>query len=362
MEPETYGSSSSTAYPPNGTTAPNSIHTINYETRSSSRRHQSKKRSNEQNPTGPPATANDNGEERIEVKILPQDDNWGETTTITCHGGNEDTLTNNNDTSLQLNEQPDDNCQRLSKNSHLRGGSLSISNYLIYLICLIALISPLFFLSLPYLLLRTNSIVIDDYSPMFTIIFKLIFLMFGSVILLYRRRSASHLPRIHPQKTFLVVLLSAIIVVYWFYYIFKLMQPKVERYQRILSFTSTYEDLLISLFFLTVLILEMKWLYPKWIVKVVRSPDGQTRQYSIGSVSIQEAGVYLLEQYYKDFPVFNPWLENAQQTQAKRSGAYSSKSVGSQSNSSTIAGGENGTSARSMRGFNDRYRFFSQVL
>jgi len=69
-------------------------------------------------------------------------------------------------------------------------------------------------------------------------------------------------------------------------------------------------------------------------------------------MSIQEASVYLLEQYYKDFPVFNPWLENAQQTQAKRHGAFSTKSIGSQSNSSTIAAGANG---RSMRGFNDRF-------
>jgi hypothetical protein len=71
-------------------------------------------------------------------------------------------------------------------------------------------------------------------------------------------------------------------------------------------------------------------------------------------MSIQEASVYLLEQYYKDFPVFNPWLENAQQTQARRSGAFSTKSMGSQSNSSTLAGGDNGTMARSIRGFNDR--------
>ena len=68
-------------------------------------------------------------------------------------------------------------------------------------------------------------------------------------------------------------------------------------------------------------------------------------------MSIQEASVYLLEQYYKDFPVFNPWLENAQQTQAKRHGTFSNKSIGSQSNASTIATGTNG---RSIRGFNDR--------
>ena len=78
-------------------------------------------------------------------------------------------------------------------------------------------------------------------------------------------------------------------------------------------------------------------------------------------MSIQEASIYLLEQYYKDFPVFNPWLENAHQSQTKRYGTLSTKSVGSQSNSSTVAGGGtgskhmfNGDLERSLRGFNDR--------
>lgn len=71
-------------------------------------------------------------------------------------------------------------------------------------------------------------------------------------------------------------------------------------------------------------------------------------------MSIQEAGVYLLEQYYKDFPVFNPWLENAQQSQIKRHRTFSNKSIGSQSNSSTIATATNGNVTRSIRGFNDR--------
>jgi hypothetical protein len=78
-------------------------------------------------------------------------------------------------------------------------------------------------------------------------------------------------------------------------------------------------------------------------------------------MSIQEASIYLLEQYYKDFPVFNPWLENAHQTQAKRPGTFSTKSLGSQSNSSTIAGMRDGNKhiltgdlGRSMRLHYDR--------
>jgi vang-like len=270
MDPDTYGG-----------TLPSSSHTINTETRSSSRRQHHKKRSNVEVPV----TSTDSQDERIEVKILPQDDNWGETTTITCHGGNEDTLTNNNDTSLQLNDNhPNDHFQQLSTNLNRQTLSLSISQFAIYLLCLIAFISPLFFLTLPYALVTSDLISIDDYSPILTIIFKLIFLLLGTFLLLYRRRNKTYLPRIHLQKTCLILILLIIIIVYWLYYIFKLLQPKIDKYERILSMTSTYEDLLLFVLILSVLILEIKWLYPKWIVKVVRSPDGQTRQYTIGKM------------------------------------------------------------------------------
>lgn len=81
-----------------------------------------------------------------------------------------------------------------------------------------------------------------------------------------------------------------------------------------------------------------------------------------GSMSIQEASVYLLEQYYKDFPVFNPWLENAQRGLIRQHTISSNKSIGSQSNASTMLPISNGNKhissndvRRSMRATNDRY-------
>ncbi|CAF2579790.1 unnamed protein product [Rotaria sp. Silwood2] len=351
MDPETYSGSVNCALP-------SSLHTVNNETCSSNRRYHHKKRHDDvPSSSSVPVVSTDSQDERIEVKILPQDDNWGETTTITCNGVNEDTLTNNNDTTLQLNDNHHNHhLQHVSNNFHRRTLSITITQFFIYLLCLIAFISPIFFLILPYILLTSDIILpIDDYSPILTIIFKLIFLFFGTFLLLYRRRNRTYLPCIHIQKTCLILILLIVIIVYWFYYIYKILKSKIDKYEQILSMTSTYEDLLLFILILSVLILEVRWLYPKWIVKVVRSPDGQIREYTIGSMSIQEASVYLLEQYYKDFPVFNPWLENAHQTQAKRHRTFSTKSVGSQSNSSTIATGTNGNAARSMRGFNDRF-------
>ena len=289
MESDTYGTLLSSALPSTSTTVPgssapsvSSSHAIHYETRPPSGRHHQRKKRPVDNV--PPSTSLDGQDERIEVKILPQDDHWGETTATTCNAGNEDTLTNTNDTSLQMNDhRHHDYFQPLSKKFHRRTSSLSLSQFALYLLCLIALISPVFFLSLPYALITSEAIAIEDYSPFLTIAFKLLFLLLGTSLLFYRRRNVAHLPRIHLHKLCLILTLLTIIVAYWFYYIFKLLQPHVDKYERILSFTSSYEDLLVFLLLLAVLIFEVKWLYPKWIVKVVRSPDGQTRQYTIGT-------------------------------------------------------------------------------
>lgn len=275
MEPDTYSGSVASALP-------SSMHKVNNETRPSSRRYHNRKRQQD-GSTAVPVISTDSQDERIEVKILPQDDNWGETTTITCNGANEDTLTNNNDTTLQLNDNLHvDHIQHLPNSLKRRTLTVSIAQFLICLLCFIAFISPIFFLTLPYLLISNDLISIDDYAPMLSIIFKLIFLLFGTFLLLYRRRNQSILPRIQIQKTCLILLVLLFLCVYWFYYIFKLLNGKLDQYGRILSITSTYEDLLLLILILSVLILEIRWLYPKWIVKIVRSPDGQVRQYSIG--------------------------------------------------------------------------------
>ena len=50
----------------------------------------------------------------------------------------------------------------------------------------------------------------------------------------------------------------------------------------------------------------------RFYIKVVRSPDGESKSYAIGQLSIQRAAVWVLEKYYTDFPIFNPYLERLQ--------------------------------------------------
>ena len=47
----------------------------------------------------------------------------------------------------------------------------------------------------------------------------------------------------------------------------------------------------------------------RFYVKVIRSPDGESRSYALGNLSIQRAASHVLDKYYTDFPIFNPYLE-----------------------------------------------------
>jgi len=54
---------------------------------------------------------------------------------------------------------------------------------------------------------------------------------------------------------------------------------------------------------------------------VVRSPDGESRAYSIGQLSIQRAAVWVLEHYYTEFPIYNPYLERLPVSKSRKGGS-----------------------------------------
>ena len=42
---------------------------------------------------------------------------------------------------------------------------------------------------------------------------------------------------------------------------------------------------------------------------MVRSPDGESRGFPIGRISVQQAASTVLDQYYTTFPIYNPYLD-----------------------------------------------------
>ena len=54
---------------------------------------------------------------------------------------------------------------------------------------------------------------------------------------------------------------------------------------------------------------------------MVRSPDGESRAYAIGQLSIQRAAVWVLERYYTEFPIYNPYLERLPVSKSRKGGS-----------------------------------------
>lgn len=60
-------------------------------------------------------------------------------------------------------------------------------------------------------------------------------------------------------------------------------------------------------------------------VQVVRSPDGESRSYTIGQLSIQRTAVWILQKYYTEFSIYNPYLERLPVSKSRKAGGSSFK-------------------------------------
>jgi len=107
---------------------------------------------------------------------------------------------------------------------------------------------------------------------------------------------------------------------FWLFYGVKIMQEKEASFYNIVQFASHLVDSLLFIHYIAVILLIIRQLQGQYVIHVVRSPDGESHSYSIGNLSIQRAAVWILEQYYKDFQVYNPYLENVIKKSMKMSG------------------------------------------
>ncbi|ENN78847.1 hypothetical protein YQE_04695, partial [Dendroctonus ponderosae] len=80
-------------------------------------------------------------------------------------------------------------------------------------------------------------------------------------------------------------------------------------YKALVAYASSLTDTLLFIHYLAVVLVEIRHLQPQYYIKIVRSPDGASRAYGIGQLSIQRAAVWVLEKYYTEFPIDNPYLE-----------------------------------------------------
>lgn len=182
--------------------------------------------------------------------------------------------------------------------------------------------------------------------------FKLLILAMGTFALFFRQPKAT-MPRVFLFRAVVLFLVFVLTFAFWLFYGVRIIKEQTSskssqvsdnvadqllksnlantlssdvvkllnnEYKEIVQFAVSFVDALLFIHYIAVILLEIRQLQPLFVIKVVRSPDGESRCYSVGALSIQRAASWILEQYYRDFPVYNPYLENAYKKPLKMSG------------------------------------------
>ncbi|KAF6076307.1 VANGL planar cell polarity protein 1 [Phyllostomus discolor] len=237
-----------------------------------------------------------------------QDDNWGETTTA---------VTGTSEHSISQED-----IARISKDLEDSVG-LDCKRYLGLAVAaalgLLVFLTPIAFLLLPPILWR------DELEPCGTICeglfisvaFKLLILLIGTWALFFRRQRAD-VPRVFVFRALLLVLIFLFVVSYWLFYGVRILDSRDRNYQGIVQYAVSLVDALLFIHYLAIVLLELRQLQPMFTLQVVRSTDGESRFYSLGHLSIQRAALVVLENYYKDFTIYNPNLLTASKFRAAK--------------------------------------------
>ena len=252
--------------------------------------------------------------EKIEVQILPQDDNWGDQST--AYTGN------TSETGFSMDEM-----RKFAKESFMQEDSgfdccRHVSTGVGAILSLLSFFSPIAMVVLPRLKLRgweTGECTVECEGLLINMAFKLLILLIGTVALFFRQPRAT-MPRVFVFRIVVLFLVFVLTFAFWLFYGVKIMQEKYYDYNRIVQFSVHLVDALLFIHYIAIILLEIRQLQPQFVIHVVRSPDGESKSYSLGHLSIQRAAVWILEQYFKDFEVYNPYLENVTKKPLKMTG------------------------------------------
>ncbi|XP_061494914.1 vang-like protein 1 isoform X2 [Rhineura floridana] len=256
-----------------------------------------------QAPTAEPLLGNDSS--RAEEA---QDDNWGETTTA---------ITGTSEHSMSQED-----ISRISKDLE-DSVSIDCKRYLVLTLAavlgLLVFLTPIAFILLPQILWRSELEPCGTACEglFISVAFKLLILLIGTWALFFRQPKAA-LPRVFVFRTLILLLIVLLVFSYWLFYGVRILESKDLNYQGIVQFAVSLVDALLFVHYLAIVVLELRQLQPMFTVKVVRSTDGESRYYSLGHLSIQCAALIVLENYYRDFAVYNPMLLTASKARAAK--------------------------------------------
>ena len=261
---------------------------------------------------------------------MPQDDNWGQNTTamtgdLSGADFNDDMMTEDGRSSMRSSRHPPAApTQQWPGHKRRRGlitrtvrfGLNNARQIISLLILLLSYLTPIVFVVLPRLELTTSSngseCGHECEALLIGIAFKLFVLFVGYAAMYWIRTHRRHkLPSLFGLKTLIVLVLLLVTICFWLFYYVRFMRANVDDYFHVLQFTSSHVDVLLFLFVVGVFLVELRHVKPTFVVRVMRSPDGEQREYELGDMSIECAALFILNRYYMDFKAYNPWMENA---------------------------------------------------
>lgn len=278
------------------------------------------------------------GQEVIEVQILPQDENWGENTTAVTGNTSEgsQSMEDVGNWPMETDNGIGFVCTRYFGTTIALGLSF------------ISFVSPLVMVVLPKIGFfpgLTDNIALQPSQRiqllactaeckgiLLSLAFKLVLLAIGVWAVFLRPRN-SILPRIFVFRAMTLVILAVCIFSYWLFYIVQITEAtkalavgeEAIDYNALVSYVSSFADTLLFIHYIAVILMEIRHLEPVYYIKIVRSPDGESRSYSIGQLSIQRAAVWVLQKYYTEFPIYNPYLEKIPISKSQRKAQSSIK-------------------------------------
>lgn len=167
--------------------------------------------------------------------------------------------------------------------------------------------------------------------------FKILLLVIASLLLFFRSPRAS-MPRVFLSRAIILGLILFLTVAYWLFFTVQSSERRLADYDLpfrdlLLSYPVPLLECILWVHYLAVILLEIRHQRQEYYVKVVRSPDGHSRSYTIGRLSIQAAAVFVLDKYYSEFPIYNPHLDSLPFV-----GASASRKKNKMSTGSTIEG------------------------
>jgi len=244
-------------------------------------------------------------QEVIEVKILPQDDDWGETTTAVTnisdldHAGMNEYMEK-----WQVHEDKSFSCRCSRYIGPIISGILAFAAFL----------SPIIMVALPQFdvfEMREKQLECDVTCDgmLISFSFKLLILLIGTWAVFFRRPKSS-LPRIFVFRALVSLLVFVFVLSFWLFYAVHLLEERNRiKYSDIVQFSLYLTDTLLFVHYLAIVLIELRHLSPVYYVKVLRSPDGLSTSFCLGELSIQRAASEVLQRYYVEFPIYNPYLD-----------------------------------------------------